>query len=59
VLAADRNRATGLVLRSASAPVPPGTRRIAVTLTMTRTEGTSNDGYADNLSLTLTNSAPK
>jgi hypothetical protein len=59
VLAADRDRATGLVLRTASAPVPPGTRRIAVTLTMTRTDGTSNDGYADNLSLTLTNSAPK
>jgi hypothetical protein len=53
VLPADRNNVTTLLARSASAAVPSGTRSIRVTMTATRTDGSYNDGYADNLSLTL------
>jgi hypothetical protein len=53
VTPADRNNATGLLLRSTSGIVPASTRRIDVLLQMTRTGGSSNDGYADNLSLVL------
>lgn len=53
VAAEDRQGATGLLQRTANGKVPKGTRKIVVTLTITRTEGTANDGYADNLSLTL------
>jgi hypothetical protein len=49
----DRNGTTELLPRSGSAKVPVGTRTIRVVLTSTRTDGTYNDGYADNLSLTL------
>lgn len=59
VLAVDRKQTVSLILRTASAPVPEGTRQILVTLTMTRAEGTSNDGYADNLSLTLARNGSK
>jgi hypothetical protein len=58
VLAADRSSATGLLARSTSGAVPIGTRDILVTLSMTRLAGTSNDGYADNLSLVLNNNTP-
>jgi hypothetical protein len=53
VMAADRNNATGLLPRATQGKVPTGTRKILVTLTMTRVSGSANDGYADNLSLTL------
>jgi hypothetical protein len=53
VTAADRSNITGLLSRSQQADVPAGTRQIVVVLTMTRTDGTANDGYADDLSLTL------
>jgi hypothetical protein len=53
VLPADRNGATGLVQRSATGAVPSGTRKIVAMLQFTRTDGTYNDGYADNLSLQL------
>ncbi len=55
VLAADRNNLTGLLARSTTGVVPTGTRDILVTLTMSRLAGAVNDGYADNLSLVLTN----
>lgn len=56
VTAGDRENATGLLYRDAAGFVPVGTRQILVTLVMTkdRSEGTYNDGYADNLSLVLT-----
>jgi hypothetical protein len=54
VLASDRGSATGLLLRTTTGLVPPGTVAIAVQVTMTRLSGTANDGYADSLSLTLT-----
>ena len=54
VTAADRGNATGLLARSTSDAVPVGTRQLLVTLQMTRAPIFSyNDGYADNLSLTL------
>lgn len=53
VLAADRRQQPGLLLRSARAPIPAGTRKILVTLAMTRTDGEANDGYADNLVLRI------
>jgi hypothetical protein len=55
VTAADRGQATGLLERSSTGTVPPGSREVVVTLAATRAEG-YNDGYADNLSLVL--SAP-
>ncbi|HTI98552.1 MAG TPA: hypothetical protein VL527_06580 [Dongiaceae bacterium] len=56
VTAADRQSFTGLLYREASSAVPAGTRSILVTLQMNRTDGTYNDGYADNLALVLLNS---
>ncbi|TWP50240.1 phosphoesterase [Lentzea tibetensis] len=53
--ASERGSATGLFERTARGTVPPGSRRAVVTLLMTRAgSGTSNDGYADNISLTVT-----
>jgi hypothetical protein len=54
VLAADRGSVTGLFSRTGTGSVPVGTRSVQVVLTMTRVEGTANDGYADDLSLRLT-----
>ena len=58
VSGADRGHQTGLVFRQQSGIVPAGTRTIDVKLTMTRYNGTYNDGYADNLSLILLGPAP-
>lgn len=49
----DRGNATGLLLRQTSGVVPLGTRFIDLQLTLTRQEGSYNDGYADDLSLVL------
>ena len=57
VTAADRNNTTQLLRRSASGTVPPGTRTVRVVLTATKTDGSYNDAYADNLSLTLSGSS--
>ncbi|MEU9979924.1 phosphoesterase [Streptomyces sp. NPDC050856] len=55
VTAAERHGRTALVERTAGAAVPPGARTARVLLVLTRTGGgTSNDGYADGISLTLT-----
>jgi hypothetical protein len=51
VLAADRSNDTGLFQRSTGSRVPKGKRTLQVAVAMTRTEGSSNDGYLDNLSL--------
>ena len=54
VTATDRGNQTGLLHRSLSGAVPPGTRAIELSLVMTRFGGSGyNDGYADNLSLVL------
>jgi hypothetical protein len=49
----DRQSATTLLSRSASAAVPAGTRSISVRIDATRFEGAFNDGYVDNVSLAL------
>ncbi|TLQ43827.1 phosphoesterase [Streptomyces marianii] len=54
VTAAERQSRTALLERTASASVPPGARSARVLLVFTRSGGTSNDGYADAVSLTLT-----
>ena len=51
VTPAERMDETKLLERSANGPVPTGTRSVRVALTMVRLDGTSNDGYADDLSL--------
>jgi hypothetical protein len=53
VTAAGRGGVTDMLLRSANDVVPVGTRSILTRITLTRFSGSSNDGYADNLSLTL------
>ncbi len=54
VTAAQRGNATGLLYRSNDAAVPVGTRKVRVRQTFRRlSPGASNDGYADNLVLTL------
>lgn len=53
VTTADRGSQTGLHFLFADGSVPTGTRSVQLDLEMTRLEGTSNDGYADNLSLVL------
>ena len=53
VLDRDRGGRTALLSRSVSGSVPAGTRRIKVDMEMIRKAGTANDGYADDVSLTL------
>jgi hypothetical protein len=53
VTPADRQNKTGLFFRMKTGSVPRGTRSIRVTILATRLVGTSNDGYADNISLVL------
>lgn len=53
VTAEDRAAQTGLLPRSVSGKVPPGTRTIQVYLFMSRASGGYNDGYADSLELIL------
>ncbi|MBK9946749.1 MAG: hypothetical protein IPP12_06120 [Nitrospira sp.] len=54
VLNADRNNVTGLLERTTEGAVPVGSRSIEIRLALTRTAGSYNDGYADNLTLKLT-----
>lgn len=55
VTAEERGGRTGLVERSSTGTVPPGARTARALLVFTRSGGgTSNDGYADAISLTLT-----
>ncbi|HEY9366846.1 phosphoesterase [Streptomyces sp.] len=58
VAAGERKSRTALLERRAAAAVPPGSRTARLRLVLTRTGGgTSNDGYADGISLTLTTTA--
>jgi hypothetical protein len=54
----ERSDQTSLLPRSKQATVPAGTRSVRVTLIATDLQGTANDGYADNISLTLAQGAP-
>jgi hypothetical protein len=53
VTVAERNSLTALIQKSASKPVPRKTRSIQVKLAAKRVIPSYNDGYADNVSLTL------
>jgi hypothetical protein len=57
VTPAQRGNTTKLLYRTATGAAPAGTRSIRVRQTMTRMEGTANDGYADNISLSLTDTS--
>jgi hypothetical protein len=56
VKAADRNSVTGLFLRSGSGSVPTNAATVRFAVTFTRTDGSYNDGYADNLSFQVVTS---
>jgi hypothetical protein len=51
--AAPRNSQTSMLKKTTTGAVPKKTRTIRVTLGASRTSGSYNDGYADNLTLTL------
>ena len=51
---ADRNDRTKFLLRSLMSGIPTGTRTIVVLIRFDYSDGSYNDGYADNLSLVLT-----
>jgi hypothetical protein len=53
VTALTRKMQTVLVKETSAGAVPKGTRKVRVTLRAFRTSGAYNDGYADNLSLTI------
>ncbi|GEM_PF-2821617 len=57
VTAQDRSNATGMVLRTTTGPVPPGTRRVDVDLRMEGGDGYI-DAYADNITFVLSQVAP-
>jgi hypothetical protein len=57
VTAAERKNVTGLLRRAASGPVPAGTRRVRVRIQTIFECCNYDDGYADNLSLTLSGEA--
>ena len=53
VTPAERKFAAMLVQRSKSGGVPPETKYVRITMTMTRADGSTNDAAVDNVSLTL------
>jgi hypothetical protein len=53
VTSADRQGITALLRRQSTGTVPAGSRTIGVKVVATRFEGANNDGYTDNISLTL------
>lgn len=58
VTASDRDGKTGLILRTVTGHVDASATRVEVRIKGTRTEGTSSDGYADDVSLVLTDEGP-
>lgn len=58
VTGADRGGKTGWIPRTANALVPANTAKLRVTLTQTRTDGSDNDAYADDLYVTFDPVAP-
>jgi len=53
--ATARNGQSILLYDSSAALIPPGARSAEITLVMTKVEGFYDDGYADNLSFSVTN----
>lgn len=59
VTMADRGSQTMLLPRALSRAVPRGTRTLVVRMDMVRSQGVYNDGYVDNVALTLTDTTPQ
>lgn len=55
VTAAQRKDDSEFLVRSRTGKVPSGTRSVQIKVVMTRTDGSDNDGLADNLSLIFKN----
>ena len=53
VTAADRGGVTGLLFRTTAGVIPVGTTQAIAELSMTRTDGSYDDGSADNLSFVI------
>lgn len=49
----DRGGQDGLIRRNATGTLPGGTRTVILTLSMSRSDGRYNDGYADDIAFTL------
>jgi hypothetical protein len=49
----QRNGKTSLLSRSSEGSVPKGSRSVQIVMVATRSEGSANDGYVDNVSLVL------
>lgn len=58
VLAVDRGGESAFAARESSLAVPRGARTAQVVISTTRTDGSYDDGYADNVSLTLAVATP-
>ncbi|KAA5539564.1 PKD domain-containing protein [Roseiconus nitratireducens] len=58
-IAAQRSNRTRLLFRQRYVTVPAGARSIEVNLRFHRNGGTTNDGYADNVSLRLRDASPR
>jgi len=50
---AERDGITGFLPRATDGLVPPGTRQVLLRLETVRTDGTYDDGYADDIELHL------
>ena len=53
VTAAQRGNSTELLLQSATGTVPAGTASVKFTVSYTRSAGTEDDGYVDDIAMTL------
>ncbi len=53
VYSSERGDQTGLLLRDKQGYIPVGALSVSITLNLTRTDGSYNDGYADNLSFAV------
>ncbi|MBL8877015.1 MAG: hypothetical protein JNM86_14570 [Phycisphaerae bacterium] len=58
VRASERGSTTGMLFRTNTWAVPVGTRQVVVQVRMTREAGSYNDGYADDLSFSLSAACP-
>ena len=58
VLASDRTNVTALLFRAQTNTLPVGTRQALITLTMTREQGSYDDGSADDISFVLRTPQP-
>ena len=58
MLAADRRNKTEFLFRQATGSIPAGTRSVRLALSFAWTAGATTDGYAQDLSLTVSPAVP-